>query len=116
VVNGINASGDDIGVSADQGNYFVAMIWISVALLFLSALTATVQLCTGGSRSSGGGSRRAQKMRMKQQEMYGMPMMPPRYYRGSMPYYMPMGMDDPYMDPYSSRRNLMRDDEYEEFR
>lgn len=54
---------------------------------------------------------------MKQQEVYGMPMMPPRYYRGSMPYYMPMGMnDDPYMDPYSSRRNLMRDDEYDEFR
>ncbi|KEF53802.1 uncharacterized protein A1O9_10203 [Exophiala aquamarina CBS 119918] len=116
VVNGINSSGDDIGISAEQGNYFVAMIWIAVALLFLSALTATVQLCTGGSRSAGGG-RRAQKMRMKQQEGYGMPMMPPRYYRGSMPYYMPMGMnDDPYMDPYSSRRNLMRDDEYDEFR
>jgi hypothetical protein len=101
-------------VSAEQGNYFVAMIWIAVALLFLSTLTATVQLCTGP-RSSGGG--RSQRMKMQQKEAYGMPMMPPRYYRGSMPYYMPMGMnEDPYMDPYASRRNLMRDDEYEEFR
>lgn len=114
VVNGINSSGDDVGISAEQGNYFVAMIWIAVALLFLSSLTSLVQICTR-SGSSGGG-RRSQRMRMDQKGSYGMPMMPPRYNRGSIPYYMPMGMnEDPYMDPYSSRRNL-RDDEYEEFR
>ncbi|KAK5064220.1 hypothetical protein LTR84_000053 [Exophiala bonariae] len=114
VVNGINVSGDDVGISAEQGNYFMAMIWIAVALLFLSSLTSLVQICTK-STSSGAGSR-SQRMKMGSKEGYGMPMISPRYYRGSMPYYMPMGMnDDPYMDPYSSRRNL-RDDEYEEFR
>ncbi|ETI27581.1 hypothetical protein G647_00030 [Cladophialophora carrionii CBS 160.54] len=103
VVNGINANGDDIGVSADQGNYFMAMIWIAVALLFVSTLTTTATLCIGSSRRS--------HAPLRQYEGYDMP---PMGRRKPVPYYI-YSPDPRDWDPYSSRRTLVNDGEYNQY-
>jgi len=51
VVNGINSAGEDVVASAKQGNYFIALIWSAVAILFLSTLTTTAVLCIRSNRT-----------------------------------------------------------------
>ncbi|KIY00099.1 uncharacterized protein Z520_03784 [Fonsecaea multimorphosa CBS 102226] len=114
VVNGVNANGEQIGVSANQGNVFLALIWIAVALLFVSTLTTSITLCVGP-------SRRKTHTRLREQDGYDMP--PVALKRRPAPYYM-HPPDSSYWDAFSSRRMLVdprdREEEYypygEEFR
>ncbi|OQU96446.1 hypothetical protein CLAIMM_02527 [Cladophialophora immunda] len=103
VVNGVNANGEQIGVSAQQGNVFLALIWIAVALLFISTLTTSATLCVGPSRRS--------HARLGGQEGYDMP--PVMLKRKQAPYYM-QPPDSSYWDAFSSRRMLVdpREEEY----
>ena len=135
VVNGINSNGDDIGVSASQGDTFMAMLWSAVALLFVACLTTTAQLCTGG----GGGREIGRRRRRREYDGYGYHMPMSMGYGGHMPHhmshpmssrsmshYMPHHMSQPYhhpsshydpWDPYGSRRSLVpshMDDPYGE--
>ncbi|OAP58124.1 hypothetical protein AYL99_07214 [Fonsecaea erecta] len=118
VVNGVNANGEEIGVSAQQGSVFLALIWIAVALLFVSTLTTAITLCVGPGRRT--------HTRLRQQDAYDMPSvmpmpMPMMLKRRPGAYYM-QTPDSNYWDAFSSRRMLVdpRDDEYygygEEFR
>ncbi|EXJ73140.1 uncharacterized protein A1O5_04289 [Cladophialophora psammophila CBS 110553] len=113
VVNGINANGAQIGVSAQQGNVFLALIWIAVALLFISTLTTAATLCVGPSRRS--------HVPVRQYEAFDMPPVVTKRRPMMMPYYM-QPPDSGYWDAFSSRRMLVdpRDNEYygygEEFR
>ncbi|KIW79112.1 hypothetical protein Z517_08952 [Fonsecaea pedrosoi CBS 271.37] len=117
VVNGVNANGEDIGVSAKQGNAFLALVWIAVALLLISTLTSSITLCVGPSRRT--------HTRLREPEAYDMP--PVMFKRRKAPYYM-SPPDSSYWDGFSSRRMLVdprdrdrdREDDYygygEEFR
>ncbi|KAK7888579.1 hypothetical protein LTR67_008925 [Exophiala xenobiotica] len=125
VVNGINSNGDDIGVSAKQGDTFMALMWSAVALLFVSSLTTTAQLCTGG--GGGGGREIGRQRRRREHDGYGYHMPMSMGYGGHhMPHHMshdPMSsrsmshhMSHPYhhhsshydpWDSYGSRRSLV---------
>lgn len=50
VVDNITADGDQVGITANSGSWFLAVSWIAVSLLFISTLSAIAEACTGGAR------------------------------------------------------------------
>jgi hypothetical protein len=61
VVGAINTDGEDVGLSAEQGDQFLAATWAGVALLFVSTVVASLQLCTAGAAAASSASERRQK-------------------------------------------------------
>ncbi|KAF2682846.1 integral membrane protein-like protein [Lentithecium fluviatile CBS 122367] len=43
----INQYGNDIGVQANRGNKFLALTWVATALMFITLVTWSVELCFG---------------------------------------------------------------------
>ena len=102
-MNGINEADEDLGLSADQGDLFLGLIWSAVALCFIATLTTTIQLCVPTRDRRYPSSKRRDRY-SQQKGPYGM---------------YPMSRDQNGShyaeDPYSSRRALRwPGDEWEE--
>lgn len=119
VVGGINREGDEIGITADQGDHYLATTWASVALLFISTVVASLQLCTPRqSRPAASTQRkRAERSRARgsdSEPMLGAQMampavMPaPMQMPAQMPMQMPMAPQMPYqyMPAMGSQYNM----------
>lgn len=104
VVAAVNAAGDDVGISANRGDLFLAITWSGVALLAVSTLIAAMKFCTDTNRHIPKQWRNTPRENLKrilrrEAQNQDIALGPQARMSMSMPVQMPMRMSSPMIPP-----------------